>query len=112
MSVDFTIKGQRIDWDGDEPVGDWINVANANAHDIFHALGIISPELIGEIRAKDLLSRCEAYLTHPTAEAQKLGYIEGRVIQCGRRPGYISEKITALRDLAIKAGELGVIRWS
>lgn len=110
MSVTFSVRGQVPDYETDHG---WINLSGVNARAVLDALGIEGgPDLCGEIRGRELRLACETYLAKPTADAPKLGVIEARFVEFGRRSGYVSDRVKALLGLAALAGDLGIISFS
>jgi hypothetical protein len=93
------------------------NVSNRNACSILDAIGMDSQELCGEIgNVIDLRERCLAILDQikrmPELDCGRamgeysgeiLGMQCARIIDCGRREGYMQEKISMLADLAAEA---------
>lgn len=99
-----------------------LNVTNVNAALILRALGLLSeigaaailgpqpgltpdgcPDLFGECDAADFLARIDLALAlHPTDPGVPWHAITdaGNVIDCGRRPGYLHERLHELRDVA------------
>lgn len=112
MSVSFFIKGQPHDEDG-------LNMANGNAADVLEFLGYMEAamDLAGEMPAKDIYLRCEQALASPkieTANKELVPFTEqgtggAWLVNCGRRSGYVGEKVRQLMDLARQAGDLGWI---
>jgi hypothetical protein len=96
-----------------------INVSNANAAFILDALGyaesVTEGELFGETSGEDFLGRVMVALGLAPAD-------EGRpsppdadhvtVVDCGRRPGYLQEKLDMLRELGDAAKGFGsMVVW-
>lgn len=117
MSVDFyASRGTDEVWDGrpvvvtrQVPEGEELafNVSNANAADLLSYLGL-EPEypgdLSGTFTADEVLGAC---LVATAIGAPDLGHEGGvdprpgaRMIHCGRREGYLEEKVAYLTELA------------
>lgn len=120
---------------------DEINVSNANAGSILAALGVTLGEdgegWCGEMPAPMVVEACDRALAllraEPSLDAGRpwrevrgnearelLGSLAGlvgengrgpTVIDCGRRDGYMEERLTQLRGIAERAG-FGIIVWS
>jgi hypothetical protein len=118
MSVTFYISG-KDDSLTQLQHGCALNVNNVNACELIEALGldVVSPhDLIGEIRGRDLKARCLKALAGPRDDSaieqiESVGAKGSRVIECGRRPGYVTEKLQAMLRLAEAAGDLGIVVW-
>lgn len=115
MSVTFSIRGIKVDYENPEP-GTYINLANSNAREVLEHLGQFGDELYGELRGTELVRLCEVALKSnifdggtDDLEEATVGY--ATVIQCGRRPGYLTEKFNLLREMGVRAGDLGVVTW-
>ena len=107
---------------GIHPVGNDldINVSNGNACDILVALGLSPREQGGELRIDEFINRCRNWLRanigkpgreiEPSVDAEP-----GRAtfIDCGRREGYLNEKLHALAVMAERGREQGatLISW-
>ncbi len=102
MSVDFTIEGERMDLETGE---NYLNLSNVNAMDLLRWLGVLAPGEHGRIHSAELSALCRRRLwpekrnEDPGREASE----EGRVIDCGRREGYLPEKAQALLKLCERA---------
>lgn len=106
MSVTFSIEGARVDWQTGEG---FINLANTNARELLRWLGLPNGEgeLSGDAPAAEIAARCRRRLW-PEARNEDPGVPatrEGRVIDCGRRPGYLPEKVALLLALCEGAGD-------
>jgi hypothetical protein len=109
MSVTFHIEGLRPDYD--DPAT-FVNLHNEGAGDLLEWLGL-PRQLWGEIDARELAPRCRRRLWDVARndDAGRAPLVEGRFIDCGRRPGYLRERTAELLRLAERAGEARV-RWS
>lgn len=115
MSVTFSIRGVEVDYDNPEP-GTYLNLSNANARLVLQRLGLASEDLYGSVRGEALIRLCERALKNnqddggtPDVEESAPGL--ATVIYGGQRPGYFSEKFNLLREMGVRAGQLGVIIW-
>lgn len=81
-----------------------VNMANGNAAQILDLLGLDFDGDWGETRADDFLGRvliAQALLTVATDDAHGLPAVQERNwTDCGRRPGYLAERLTDLHRLA------------
>ena len=116
MSVTFSVQGlgYYAGHDGDE-YHDYVNLSGVNARVLLTRLGLTPGEvLVGDIRARELATRCKAELTPEkmALDEGEEGFSEGRFHFFGRSPGLINERIRELLDLCSQAGDLGVITWS
>jgi hypothetical protein len=91
-----------------------LNVSNANARALLQWLDLEYGDLWGEINASELAAKCRRRLwpeernIDPGVPAVE----EGRVIDCGRRPGYLPERTAQLLKLAEEAQKMGVtVSW-
>lgn len=132
MSVTFRAQPDRTQLGGvDEPT---LNVSNANAHTLLRALGLL-PELgadavltathdqisdpssvdylDGECDSADLLGRVDLALALAPADAGVPWHaLDARVTECGRRPGWLQHRLTALREIAVYAHTNGrLVDW-
>ena len=113
MSVTFRVIGDHDD-------DNIVNVSNANARDVLHALhvpGADDQDISGSMSASDLARLCLAFLnstkldpglapSEPLRDASRARYVE-----CGRREGYLHEVAGRLWKLALRAGPGGEITW-
>lgn len=113
MSVTFRVIGDHDD-------DNIVNVSNANARDVLHALhvpGGDAADLSGSMSASDLARLCLAFLnttkldrglapSEPLRDASR-----ARLVVCGRRDGYLHEVAGRLWRLALRAGPGGVVVW-
>ena len=108
MTMDFRVEGSD---------GEGMNLANDNARSLLEWLGYAgSPWDIGRLPAADVAARCRRRLwpegrNHdqgaPGSDTKLPG--KPRVIDFGRREGYLEEKTAALLALATEAGPTGFI---
>lgn len=118
MSVTFSIRGIEIDWENPAQ-GTCLNLANGNAREVLNLLGLDDPYLCGDVRARDLKAKCLSVLGGMKDGSADPGYVDvveatsgcATVIHCGRRPGYLTEKLNLLLAMADRAGDIGVITW-
>jgi len=93
-----------------------INMANGNAAALFDLLGLEFDGDFGEAPAEDFLGRvllAQAMLDVTTDEHGRPDIEDGRWITCGRRPGYLAERLTHLHEIATWAREHdAVVAWS
>jgi hypothetical protein len=82
-----------------------VNMANANAFRMLETLGYRNPDYCGELTPVDLLGRVLTALGlepldegRPWTEERSEG--GATMIDCGRRPGYIQDRLRDLQDLA------------
>lgn len=127
MSVDF--RPEFLDTDD----GDWffgsdevptMNLANGNAASVLGALNLVSPgcamardpfgtdELAGFADAEQVLGAALTYLAVEPEDAGLASHLvnpEGpmEVIDCGRRPGYLQEKLRTVAEIATWARDHG-----
>ncbi len=123
MSVTFRVRPDRIRLGGvDEPT---LNVSNANARTLLRALGLV-PELgaaavatathdqkhdpsnvdylDGECDSSDLLGRVDLALALAPADAGLPWHaLDTRTTECGRRPGWLQDRLGELRGIAVYA---------
>lgn len=106
MSITFSYRKDN-QWSENQ-----INMANGNAAMVLEALGY-EYDNCGAVDSADLVRRCIKFLNtaeidrgETPSESQEPG--KCRVINCGRREGYLQEKITLIRDLALEASRKGV----
>jgi hypothetical protein len=98
--------------------GPMVNMANGNAAQVFDLLGLTYDGDFGEIAAEDFLGRvllAQALTDVVTDDTRGLpARIEGaKWIDCGRRPGYLAERLTELHEIACWAHERNaVVVWS
>jgi len=120
MSVTFGIRGEKLDYDDPNVWDRIVNLSNSNAVDVLSAVGLPSGsqdgDLYGEVRGRDLVAKCDKALNGGIDD----GAIEAtedctpgraKVVYCGRRKGYLSEKLNLLRELGLRAGDIGVVTW-
>jgi hypothetical protein len=76
MSVTFTVKGERANWETGEG---FVNLANGNAREVLLWLGYAVEDLWGELHAKELAARCRRRLWNEPRnhDPEKPGF-EGR----------------------------------
>jgi hypothetical protein len=133
MSITFSIEGRRHDckepWECGECLLFNVNVSNTNAYAILEWLGL-NPDPWGQANncdPTDFAARCRRRLwpeafnedqgVQPTADGRPIDTssdesmeksVEGaRVIDCGRRPGYLKDRTAQLLVLADEAIRLG-----
>ncbi|MEV7581562.1 hypothetical protein [Streptomyces erythrochromogenes] len=75
-----------------------VNMANANAARVLGVLGY--DELAGDAEAGDFLGRVLVALALVPVDAGRPATAEGRFVVCGRRAGYIQERLEELHELA------------
>lgn len=99
----------------DAPVGPTLNMANGNAAQVFDLLGLTYDGDIGETTAEDLLGRvllAQALLNVTVDDEDGRPEVrDGNWIECGRRPGYLADKLALLREIATWAHEHHVAIW-
>lgn len=94
-----------------------INMSNANAAFVLDALGfaedVQAGDLCGELPAQDFLGRVlTAFGLAPVDEGVPAHRVEANFIECGRRPGYLQERLVQLQELAeVACGHKSVIAW-
>lgn len=83
--------------------GPELNVANGNAVDLFELLGLPVEEW-GEAPAEDLLGRlliAQALLDVASDDEHgRPDVTDGRHTFCGRRPGYLADRLAELQKIA------------
>jgi hypothetical protein len=97
-----------------ELCGAGVNLANGNAVLVLERLGFdVDPEcLFGEASGSDLLARALVGNVGRSDDGVPAA-VDGRMIDCGVRPGYFAERLGALTDLAVLADRLGaLVVWS
>lgn len=118
MSVTFWVTGEETDPERRET---FVNVANDNAADLLRWLGIPfdAGDLWGEAKASELAALCRRRLWNEPinqdpgvqgSESGGPGTGQVRVVDCGRRPGYLPERAAELLALCVRAGG-GRISW-
>jgi hypothetical protein len=105
--------------------GPELNVANGNAVDLLQLLGLPA-EAWGEAPAEDFLGRvlmAQALLDVATddehgrpevfdEQGDLFGVTVGQVIWCGRRPGYLAERLAELHQIAHWANQFSAeVQW-
>ncbi len=86
-----------------------VNMSNANARVVLAALGF-NPDFDGSenndgglepVQVREMWAACVRFQTSPDAAAVMDGGMKvvhnGRVMDCGRRPGYITERVGQMR---------------
>ncbi len=108
MSVTFSI-GERVDTDDPDS---FINLANRNAADLLAWLGLSTDDLLGQMPARQLASRCRRRLwpEQRNFDPPLPDEIAGRCHTFGRPAGYLRDRTADLLCLAERAGD-GVISW-
>ncbi|MFE6714043.1 hypothetical protein [Streptomyces sp. NPDC057695] len=87
-----------------------VNMANANAARVLDVLGY--DELAGDAEADDFLGRVLVALALVPADTGRPPTAEGRFVDCGRRAGYVLERLEDLRVLAEEARASGLpVYW-
>ncbi|MFJ6354803.1 hypothetical protein ACIQKB_35770 [Streptomyces sp. NPDC092046] len=81
-----------------DAVSEEVNMANANAARVLGVLGY--GELAGDAEAEDFLGRVLVALALTPEDAGRPATAEGRFVDCGRREGYVQERLEELRELA------------
>lgn len=94
-----------------------LNMANGNAAAVFDLLGLEFDGDVGEAPAEDFLGRvvlAQALLDVTTDDENgRPGYADGNWTTCGRRPGYLADRLTQLDQIATWAREHdAVVAWS
>ncbi|THA53269.1 hypothetical protein E6R62_19470 [Streptomyces sp. A1136] len=93
-----------------DSVGVEVNMANSNAARVLGVLGY--EELAGDAEADDFLGRVLVALALVPVDAGRPATAEGRFVDCGRRAGYIQERLEELRALAEEARAQGLpVYW-
>ena len=91
------------------------NVGNANARDICSALGFSRNFEEISFEVSDLQGACERFLNSEIAsliDGEREPEQFGNVIKCGRRAGYLTEKVEAILEATIEATRLGATHAS
>ena len=127
MSITFT----ALPADADQPGLPELTVGTANAYALLRLLGLMPPDgrqinvfgltVVegageGELDAADFLGRvllAQALLDAGSTDAVgEPAYSVGNVTYCGRRPGYLAEKLGILADIAAWAVQhQAMMRW-
>lgn len=97
--------------------GPEVNMANGNAAQVFDLLGLHFDGDWGEAPAEDFLGRvllAQGLLDVATDDERGLpGFREGNWIECGRRPGYMADRLAQLHEIATWAIEhYTAVGWS
>lgn len=83
--------------------GPGLNMASGNAADLLELLGLRG-QWVGEAPAEDILGRCliaQALLGVATDDGHGRGDVtDGRIVSCGRPPGYLADRLAELREIA------------
>jgi hypothetical protein len=125
MSITFTATTiEKREWDGElvdvhVPVAELdelaVNVSNVNARDILSFLGV-EFDYCGTLSADELLG---ATLVAEAVAPRDPGHEGGadprnpRMIECGRRPGYLNDRTAQIRALAEAAKAHGAsVSWA
>lgn len=86
-----------------------INMNNANAAFVLESLGfaedVAAGDLCGTVPAQDFLGRVLAALALSPGDEGVPAHTVGsdRFIDCGRRPGYLQDRLAGLHELALAA---------
>lgn len=81
-----------------------VNMANGNAAQVFDLLGITYDGDWGTTTGPDFLGRVLLAIALLDVSADDEGRpdrVDGRAVDCGRRPGYLAERLADLHDLAV-----------
>lgn len=92
----------------------YVNVSNANAIRLLEVLGLpCTFDMLGDSEpADDFLGRVLMALAVNPADPGLPAIEEGNVIDCGRRPGYLEDRLGQLRDVAAwAAAHRKVVMW-
>jgi hypothetical protein len=115
MSVTFSVRGERPNWETGEG---FVNLANENARQLLYWLGYDGSTLWGQVRARELAARCRdrvrlvaANIDPARAPKSYVGTGGCHVFVGGRAEGYLHDRCADLLDLAECAGD-GVIEYS
>lgn len=105
MSITFTTAANH---------GPTLNLSNGNAAQILDLLGLpVEPD--GTAPAEDFLGRvllAQALAGHAADDTRGRPAVrEGNWTECGRRPGYLAEKLTELHQIATWASKHYVPVW-
>ncbi|MEU2454855.1 hypothetical protein ABZ605_32800 [Streptomyces sp. NPDC012765] len=93
-----------------DSAGEGVNLANSNAARVLGVLGY--DELAGDAEADDFLGRVLVALALTPEDAGRPATAEGRFVDCGRRVGYVQERLEELYELAEEARARGLtIYW-
>lgn len=112
MSITFTIEGRRHGCDDPFACPECcrleLNVSNVNGLDLLDWLGL-SAEYCGEVDASELAARCRRRLWDEprNLDAGIPASMDGRIILCGRSPGYLRERTSQLLVIADAARAQG-----
>ncbi|MEV0214345.1 hypothetical protein [Micromonospora sp. NPDC050695] len=93
-----------------------VNMANGNAAQVFDLLGLTYDGDWGTTTGQDFLGRvllALAFLSEATGDNEgRPAVVDGNWVECGRRPGYLAERLTDLHDLAVWACANGAdVEW-
>jgi hypothetical protein len=83
--------------------GPQVNLANGNAAQVFHLLGLEFDGDFGEAPGQDFLGRvllAQALLDASADQGEIPAHQVGRVVEWGRRAGYLADKLADLRTVA------------
>lgn len=94
-----------------------VNLSNFNARFVLAALGVDSEDLCGEDGAESFLGRVlTALAIAPVDEGVPAHDLPGpgaQVVECGRRAGYLQERLAVLHEVALWAVERGrCVQWA
>jgi hypothetical protein len=99
----------------DATVGPTLNLSDGNAAQVFDLLGLHYDGDVGETSAEDLLGRvllAQALLDVTADDEDGRPEVSvGRLIECGRRPGYLAEKLSEVHAIATWAHERQLAVW-
>jgi hypothetical protein len=94
------------------PEEDSLNVSNTHAVLILGALGLDASDPCGEADANTLMALCALYCATSMQDLGVPSEQHGNVITCGRREGYLDERIAELGRIAAVAADAGVeVYW-
>ncbi|MEV5819353.1 hypothetical protein AB0L22_09270 [Micromonospora haikouensis] len=86
-----------------------VNMANGNAAQVLDLLGLTFDGDWGTTTGPDFHGRvllALALLDHATGDVEgRPEVVDDNWVECGRRPGYLAERLAALHDLAVWAVE-------
>jgi hypothetical protein len=109
---DYGAEVNEIHPDGMEP----INMSNRNARDVLSVLGVSLDDVdaeCGTLSAAALIERCDVALSVGFRDDGYPSVTAGRSTDCGRSAGYVAERVTQIRALAVACQSAGKsVTWA
>jgi hypothetical protein len=112
MTVSVTFTAGTADGTTGLDMDDMLNVNDGNAAVLLDALGL-DGELDGALPAAEFLGRVLVGLGLAPVDEGRPAVTDSRWTDCGRRPGYVQDRLAELRTIAQRAADEGwEVSWS